>query len=91
MPIHEIILEMNGKEELCLAPLLLPSSGLNFTPSFLYLVLPSGIEVREWGLQSFHHTLFLLLLPPQGRTIHTLLLQCEVPLTGDSSTQASPT
>jgi len=44
------------------------------------------------GLQSVHHTLSLPLLPPQGRTPHTLpLLWHGLPLTEDSPPQASAT
>jgi len=47
---------------------------------------------REWGWWSVHRLLSRLLLPPQGRTPHTLpLLQRGVPLKGDSSPQTSPT
>jgi len=40
-----------------------------------YLLLLSGAEDGEWGLQSVHHTLSLPLIPPQG----------------DDSSHASPT
>jgi len=62
-------------------PSLLP--GLNFTPEFLHNLLWSS--AGGWGmvLWSVHHMLYLTLLPPQGRTPHTLpLLQHELPPVG---------
>ncbi len=45
-------------------PSLLP--WFNFTPDFSTSFPQGAPGNREWGLQSVHHTLSLLLLPPQG-------------------------
>ncbi|KAK4818457.1 hypothetical protein QYF61_013663 [Mycteria americana] len=39
---------------------------LNFTPNFSASSPQAAQGDREWGLRSVHHTLALLLLPPQG-------------------------
>jgi len=60
----------------------LPSSGARLHSHFSPFSPRVAQGDGEWGLWSVHHMLSLPLLPPQGRTPHTLpLLQHGVPLT----------
>lgn len=45
--------------------------GLNFSPDFLYPLLPSGTGDREWWLKSVHHTFSAIPSSSAGRTPYT--------------------